>query len=287
MTVNQGEVYGLLGRNGAGKTTVMKMLLGLLSPTRGKSTLFGCSSQKLTPDIRARVGYLGEGHYLYGWMRIQELARFTKSTHPLWSEERYNAFMGYFDLDPKQHIKSLSNGQRAQVSLATALACQPELLIMDDPTLGVDAATRQDFLRGIVDLVSQENRTVLFSSHILADVERIADRIGIIDKGVLRVDIGLNEFKNRVARYHLEFPGDVPKDLMVPRQVSCTVMGSELSITVANPGPDVDLALAKLNATRCERLELSLEEAFVDYTSSNRKLRLSFADLSKESESTL
>lgn len=283
-SVRKGEVYALIGRNGAGKTTAIRMMLGFLEPTRGKSTLFGCDSQALTPEIRERVGYLAEGHHLYGWMRIRQLARFTSDTHPRWNESRFRGFMDYFDLDTSQRIRSLSNGERAQVSLSVALACDPELLIMDDPTLGVDAATRRDFLRGIVDIVSREQRTVLFSTHILADVERIADRVGIIDRGILRADVPLAEFKSGLAKYHLTFDGSVPPDIAVPRSVHQLVLDRELTVTVARPGPDTEEALRQLGAGSCDPVEMSLEDAFVDYTSGGRVQRVPFGDVASTQE---
>lgn len=156
--VRSGEVFAMLGRNGAGKTTLLRMLLGLLPPTRGEASVLGDDSQRLTPATRERVGFLAEGHHLYAWMRIGHLAEFTRQTHPRFDQERFTDFLDYFALDPKQKTRSLSNGQRAQVSLSLCLACEPDLLIMDDPTLGVDPGVRRDFLRGVVDLVTDEKR---------------------------------------------------------------------------------------------------------------------------------
>jgi ABC-2 type transport system ATP-binding protein len=271
----RGEVYALVGPNGAGKTTIMRMLLGMLEPTRGGAALLGCDCRALTPQVRERVGYLAEGHHLYGWMRIGQLAEFGRETHPRWNGELFAGFLEYFRLEPEQKIRSLSNGQRAQVSLAAALACEPELLIMDDPTLGVDAAVRREFLRGVVDLVAREGRTVIFSSHILSDVERVADRIGVLVEGVLRADLSLDEFKASVVRYHLTFAETVPAKLDVPRTVSVTVSGREVELTAVRPGEDTEAALKGLGAASCEQVEMSLEDAFVDYTS-GRERRVPF-----------
>ncbi|MCY3019428.1 MAG: ABC transporter ATP-binding protein [Planctomycetota bacterium] len=273
--VGEGEVFALLGPNGAGKTTIMRMLLGLLEPTRGQAALFGCPSQALTPAIRARIGYLAEGHCLYGWMRIKHLAAFTAGTHPRWNGRQFGDFMDYFHLSPKERIGSLSNGQRAQVSLSLALACDPELLVMDDPTLGLDTGTRHEFLRGIIDLVSREGRTVIFSSHILPDVERIASRVAILIGSVLRADVPLEDFKTGMARYHLAFAGEVPSLQGIPRLVNRTIMEHEALVTLVRPGPDTEEALKRTGASACERVDLSLEDAFVDYTSGGER-RLTF-----------
>lgn len=283
-SIPRGIVYALVGRNGAGKTTAMQTLLGFLVPTRGTSSVFGCDSQSLTPEIRSRVGYVAEGHHLYGWMRIRDLARFSGRTHPRWSQKAFRSMMGYFELGEDQRIRSLSNGQRAQVSLAATLACGPELLVMDDPTLGVDAAVRRDFLRGVVDLVTREGRTVLFSTHDLGDVEQIADRVGIMDEGVLRTEATVDELKANVVTYHLTFDGDVPGSAALPRLVDSLVVGNEMTVTVVGPGPDIDDALEKLDTRSCERIDTSLEDIFVHYTAGRRQRRLSFTDLDADGE---
>lgn len=187
LKIPQGCICGFVGRNGAGKTTAIKLMLGLLKPTAGSSRLLGCDSQELEPAIRQRIGYVTEGHRLFRWMSISELQKFQRAFFPKqWDDKFFADMIEYFDLPKKRKIKHLSNGERAQVSLALALAPNPELLIMDDPTLGLDAAIRRQFLEGMIELIMRQGRTVLFSSHILGDVERVSDRIVVIDKGVLR-----------------------------------------------------------------------------------------------------
>ena len=266
-SVGAGEVFALLGPNGAGKTTIMRMLLGLLKPTRGRASIYGCDSTELTPAVRARVGYLAEGHPLYGWMNIKTVASFTAGTHPRWDGKQFRDFMDYFHLGLDERIGSLSNGQRAQVSLAIALACAPELLVMDDPTLGLDAGTRQDFLRGIIDLAGSEGRTVIFSSHILQDVERVATRIAVLVGSALRADVPLEDFKAGVVRYHLAFDGEVPVLQGIPRVVNIALMTNAALVTVVRPGPETEEALQRTGAIRCEQVGMSLEDAFVDFTS--------------------
>jgi ABC-2 type transport system ATP-binding protein len=182
--------------------------------------------------------------------------------------------MEYFQLDVRQKIKTLSNGQRAQVALGIALTCSPDLLIMDDPTLGVDAATRIDVLRGIVDVVSRARCTVLFSTHILADAERICDRIGILHDGVLRADAPVQEFKEKVVRYHMKFGDRIPDRVQLPRLVASTLMDKEVLVTVVSPSDDTEKAISEMGPQSCEPVPLSLEEAFVDYTSPRQTRRL-------------
>ena len=204
LEIPSGCICGFLGRNGAGKTTAIKLMLGLLTPTAGSSSLLGCDSRRLTPDIKKRIGYVTEGHRLIRWMKISQLEKFQSSFFDSqWDSCLFNDMIEYFELSKKQKIKHLSNGQRSQVSLALALAPNPELLIMDDPTLGLDAAIRRQFLEGMIQLIMAQGRTVLFSSHILSDVERVSDRILILDKGVLRADCTLEQFRSAVKKVRM------------------------------------------------------------------------------------
>jgi ABC-2 type transport system ATP-binding protein len=188
VTIPRGCICGFLGRNGSGKTTTIKMLLGLLHPTDGSTRVIGCDAWALTPVIRSRIGYVTEGHRLFRWMTIEKSEQFQRAFFPgQWDSEFFGEMLDYFQLSPRSKIRHLSNGQRAQVSLALTLAPHPELLIMDDPTLGLDAAIRRQFLEGMIQLIMQAGRTVLFSSHILGDVDRVCDRIMVIDQGTFGI----------------------------------------------------------------------------------------------------
>jgi len=265
--VERGTVYGFLGRNGSGKTTTIRMLLGMLHPTRGTSSLLSCNSGSLTPEVKAKVGYLAEGHPLYTWMKIREHAEFMRSYYPTWDQEWLNETLERYRLDPSQRIRTLSRGQRAQVALALCLAPQPELLILDDPTLGLDPVVRLDVLESVIDTIQRENRTILFSSHNLADVERLADRIGILEGGVLRADCRVDSFKAKVRRIRCVFPDGQPlDDLAVPGLLRIRRRGGEVIITLAQYEEQRLDQLRALGAHEAEVMDASLEELFVDYT---------------------
>ena len=193
-------VYGLLGRNGSGKSTAIKMMLGMVHPDSGRVELFGEDGFRLKPQTRARIAYLAEGHPLYRWMTIGETVRFTRAFSPTWSDALLGQILDHFWLSPRARIRRLSGGERAQVSLALAVAADPELLILDDPTLGLDTVVRRDFLESLIQIIQRRGRTILFSSHILGDVERVADRIGILVDGVLRGDCPTDHFKDSIRR---------------------------------------------------------------------------------------
>ena len=190
LRVPRGSVYGLLGRNGAGKSTTLKMLTGMVRPDYGRIELLGEPLETLSPASRARIAYLAEGHPLYTWMTIRQAVGFTMSFYPDADRRVAEQVLEHFNLSAKAKIGRLSKGQRAQLSLALAIAPDPELLILDDPTLGLDTNVRRDFLESMIQIIcSRRGRTILLSSHILSDVERVADRIGGDDRRSWRAGI--------------------------------------------------------------------------------------------------
>jgi ABC-2 type transport system ATP-binding protein len=274
--IPKGCVCGFLGRNGAGKTTAIRMLIGLLRPTVGSCSVLGCDSQFLTPKIRQRIGYVTEGHRLYKWMKIGELEKFQRAFFPnQWDSKLFGEMIEYFDLSRKQKIKNLSNGQRAQVSLALTLAPNPELLIMDDPTLGLDVAIRRQFLEGVIHLITRQGRTILFSSHILADVERIADRIIVIDKGALKADCTMEQFRNAIQKFVITFDKQIPADVNIEGAICCRSDGNLLEITVVNTAERIIQDWAKkTGATDCKLVQMTLEDQFIEFTAPAKKGKL-------------
>ena len=267
LRVPTGCVYGLLGPNGSGKTTTIKILLGLLRPTRGSARMLGHDSRHLPPKLRDRVGYVAEGHELYRSARIRDLADFQAAFFSRWNRRSFSDMLGHFRLSTKQRVRQLSNGQRAQVSLALTLACDPDLLVMDDPTLGVDPVIRRRFLESMIQLINQKGRTVLFSSHVLSDVERVAGRIGILTRGVLRVDCTLAEFKQKLRRVHVVFGGKVPSLLDLPGLVWLQVLRQEAVLTIAHYDGTHETCLRERGAQRVEPLASTLEDLFIDFNS--------------------
>ena len=228
----QGTVYGLLGRNGAGKTTAIKMLLGMAHPSFGQAEILGEDSLSLRPETRARIAYLAEGHPLYRWMTIGQAVQFTRPFYPRWNQHLLEQILDHFELSQRRRIGRLSCGQRAQVALALAVATDPEVLILDDPTLGLDTVVRRDFLESLIQIIQRRGRTILFSSHILSDVERVADRIGILVDGVLRVDCPTDHFKDSVRKVLLEFDDGPPELADCPGLVNRRQVGRKLELIV-------------------------------------------------------
>ncbi len=193
-----GQVIALLGENGAGKTTAIRILLGLLPPDAGRSSVLGMDSQHHGEEIRRRVGYVPDRPALYDWMTVAEIGWFAAGFYPLGYEASYRKLIANFELPLDRRLKNLSKGMLAKVGLALAMAHEPPLLVLDEPTSGLDPLVRREFLESMVD-VAATGRTVFLSSHQIAEVERVADTVLILRKGKLVLCERLEVLKSRVT----------------------------------------------------------------------------------------
>jgi len=266
LKVPRGCIYGLLGRNASGKTTIIRILLGLEPPTRGQTFLLGAESANLSAKVHSRIGYVAEGHNLIQNYTVGRLIKLCKDLSLHWNDKFFEHLTETFRLPMDRRIGQLSIGMRAQLNLSLALAIDPELLILDDPTLGLDTVARRQFLELAIDLIGQQNRTILFSSHILSDVERIADRIGILAGGKLVVDCALEELKNRVKKFRLIFPESAPENLYLTEIVNKEIEGREIAITVTNWNQQKQNMLETFKPSSCTELPMSLEDIFIECT---------------------
>jgi len=271
LRVPEGSVYGLLGRNGSGKSTTIKMLMGMVRPDRGSAQLLGEDIASLSPSTRAKIAYIAEGHPFFRWMTIDEAVRFTRAFYTQWNSELLEQILDHFALPRRAKIRRLSNGQRAQVSLALAVAPDPELLILDDPTLGLDTVVRRDFLESLIQIIQRQGRTILICTHILGDVERVADRVGILVDGVLRVDCPTDHFKDSIRKVVLEFDGAPPSFPVCEGLVSTWKVGNRLEVVLVDYGPQHERIIESLAPEAVDVLELNLEDAFIEYTRGQRR----------------
>ncbi len=183
LSMPRGAVYGLVGANGAGKTTLIKHILGLLRAQAGSVRVFGLDPVADPVGVLSRIGYLSEENDLPGWMRIDELIRYSRAFYPPWNDEYAEELRRAFALEPGAKIKNLSKGQKARAGLLVALSYRPDLLVLDEPSSGLDPIVRRDILGAIIRTIADEGRTVLFSSHLLEEVEQVADHVTMIDHG--------------------------------------------------------------------------------------------------------
>ena len=203
--ISPGKVVGLVGENGAGKTTLIKHILGLLKAQLGSVRVFGLDPVADPVRVLSRVGYLSEEPDMPGWMRIHELMRYIAAFYPAWDAAYAEQLRKEFDLDPAAKIKQLSKGQRARAGLLIALAYRPELLVLDEPSSGLDPIVRRDILGAIVRTIADEGRTVLFSSHLLTEVERVSDEVAMIRSGRILFCDSMDRIKQSHARLTLRF----------------------------------------------------------------------------------
>ena len=180
LSMPRGAVYGLVGENGAGKTTLIKHILGLRRTESGSVRVFRLDPVADPVAVLSRVGYLSEENDVPGWMRIDELIRYSRAFYPAWDDVYAEELRQTFGLDPTAKLKDLSKGQKARVGLLIALAYRPELLVLDEPSSGLDPIMRRDILGAVIRTIADEGRTVLFSSHLLDEVEEVADDVTMI-----------------------------------------------------------------------------------------------------------
>jgi ABC-type multidrug transport system ATPase subunit len=200
LAVPRGGVYGLVGANGAGKTTLIRHILGLLRAESGSVRVFGRDPVADPVGVLSRIGYLSEENDLPGWMRVGELIRYSRAFYPGWDDAYAEELRRTFALDPAAKIKTLSKGQKARAGLLVALAYRPELLVLDEPSSGLDPIVRRDIVGAILRTIADEGRTVLFSSHLLDEVEQVADHVTMISRGTIALSAPLRELKESHRR---------------------------------------------------------------------------------------
>jgi ABC-2 type transport system ATP-binding protein len=241
------------------------MLLGLLEPTRGTGSILGCDIRALTPEARARIGYLTEEHQLYGWMSVRDCKDFQSAFYPGWNDKIFRGVTGHFGLKAEALVSDLSRGERAGLCLALTLAPDPELLILDDPALGLDPVARRSLVESMIYLTRRPHRTILFSSHDLTDVERVADFVAIMDQSVLRACGPLDAFRNSVQQIRLRFPGVPPRLPSIPGLLQSSRAEGELRMVCVHYNSATEQALRALAPTQMEMVPLSLEDVFISY----------------------
>jgi ABC-2 type transport system ATP-binding protein len=209
LTVREGEIYGFLGRNGAGKTTTIRALIGILAPDAGELELLGRSVRRVDVKTKQRIGYVSQEPHCYPWMTGRALGQFVSGFYPTWDHAEFSRLLNALDLPPDRRFSQLSGGMQMKLALALALAHRPALLILDEPTAGLDPVARREFLDLIASQARNHGRTTFFSTHLIDEVERVADRVGIIDRGRMRYEGGVADLRAEVRRVRAE-PGVTP-----------------------------------------------------------------------------
>ena len=206
--VREGSILGLLGKNGTGKTTAFNILNGFLQPTSGKCLIFGEDTQHMSPKTKARIGFLIEGHIQYSFMNIHQIEKFYSGFYPQWKSPAYWELISKLNVSPKQKISDMSCGQRSQVALGLILAQDPDLLILDDFSMGLDPGYRRLFIDYLREYAKAENKTLFTTSHIIQDMERLIDDVLIIDYNKVLVQSSVSEFRSNFRRFDFVLEND-------------------------------------------------------------------------------
>ena len=267
LKVPTGSVYGFLGRNGAGKTTTIQMLMGMLDPTAGQMRVMDFDPLREDVAMKRVVSYVPERVQMYDWMTVREIVGFGANIHPHWQTSTAEGLVERFELPLDRKVGTLSRGMQGKLALALAMASHPKLLILDDPTMGLDAVVRREFVESIVGVLQETGVTVFFSSHIIDDVERVADWIAILHEGKLLLQEPLEELKSRVRRVVATFDGEAPEpgEDLPGGMLSVERDGRQLALVCERWGEESRQAIDAMGPTSVEIEGLSLEDIFVAF----------------------
>jgi len=262
VSVPRGAVYGLVGANGAGKTTLIKHVLGLLRPESGSVRVFGLDPVAEPVAVLSRIGYLSEENDLPGWMTVDELIRYSRALYPGWDDAYAEELRQTFALDAAARIKTLSKGQKARAGLLVALAHRPELLVLDEPSSGLDPIVRRDILGAVIRTIAHEGRTVLFSSHLLDEVEQVADHVTMISQGKVALSAPLDAMKQSHRCVTVRFPESRPRPPAVAGVLRWDGAGQDWTAVCRHGSGELQAALAGGGAQILAERAPTLDELF-------------------------
>lgn len=264
LSVPSGSVLGLLGKNGAGKTTLLKSVLGLVRADAGTVNILGEDVRELSDAAKARIGYVPQEITGYTWMRAGELLQYTGAFYPRWNRELVQKLLAEWEVDPRDRIGRMSLGTRQKLAIILALAHEPDLLILDEPAASLDPAARREFLKAVLDVASEGHRTVVFSTHITSDLERVADRVAILRGGVIAYEGELDTLKDSVKRLHVTAAAPIAQPFDVPGAVRVRVEGNEAMVSVRHASPQLIDEIERQHGASVRVEDLNLEEIFLE-----------------------
>lgn len=271
ITLEPGKVYGLMGENGAGKSTLIKHIIGALQPQAGTVKVFGKSPAQKPMEVLSEIGYLSEDRDLPMWMRGQELLNYTASFFHNWDMDYARNLMDKFHLDPQIRVKNMSRGEKARIGLITSLSHRPKLLVLDEPSSGLDVSVRYDILSEVVRSVADSGRTILFSSHLLDEVERVTDDVIMIHQGEKIIDGHVDAIKGKHHRYSVKFKAEDEAVKVFlksdPKIIRALRQENEWLLVTSMHNKELSCCIKAFKGEIIEELSSSLENVFMDYCS--------------------
>ncbi len=264
LLVPRGSVFGLLGKNGAGKTTLIKTLLGLVKPSSGRIDVLGENPWEFSDRTKACIGYTPQTDQLYPWLTVGQLIKYTASFYPKWNQKIVEKLITSWDVNINDRVGLLSEGQAQKVTIILALAHEPELLIFDEPVASLDPMSRRQFLKTILEIVSERECTIFFSSHITPDLERVTDKVAILNKGKVDFTGGLDVLKDDVKRIRIRSSSSLPADFKMDGLLSRQISENQAIITVRGFHETTISNLKERFKAEITVEDLNLEEIFLE-----------------------
>jgi ABC-2 type transport system ATP-binding protein len=269
LRIPRGRIHAIVGANGAGKSTLFRILLGFLPPTLGRARILGHDSQHLTPEIRGRIGFVNEEHTLPGWMRVSAVTAMQRHHYPRWNQQAFDSVIGHYHVLPEQKVGQLSRGERAGFNLALALAQAPELLVLDEPTLGLDVVAKRAFLESLLYGNAAEDVTVIYCSHQMEEIERVADNLIILERGRLVNQSAPEDFCARVTHWVADVPFKGPEPGTVPGLLELQRIDGLHHYLVLDQDADFEHFLRASGARSVQSMPVSLDRAVNGFLAKN------------------
>ncbi len=269
LAIPRGRIHAIVGANGAGKSTLFRILLGFLPPSEGEARILGKDSQHLTPDDRSRIGFVNEEHTLPNWMRVSQVMAMQRNQYPRWNQQAFDGVIGHYHVLPGQKVGQLSRGERAGFNLALALAQQPELLVLDEPTLGLDVVAKRAFLESLMYSNAADECTVIYCSHQMEEIERVADNLIILEQGRLRNMSAPEDFTARVTHWVADVPFKGPDPRTLPGLLEVQRLDGLHHYLVLDQDDSFEQLLRAAGARNVQSMPVSLDRAVNAFLAKN------------------
>jgi len=263
-TVEEGTIMGLVGKNGAGKTTLIKCLLGLIQPDEGETFILGEPAWNLSTQTKHRIGYVPQAMANFSWMTVEQMLNYTGAFYSHWNSEKVRDLVNQWELDLYAKIANISEGQRQKLAIIQAMGHEPDVYIFDEPVASLDPVARRQFIKQLIQLNNDEGKTMLFSTHITSDLERVAADVALLKDSHIVFNGDLSDLKDLVYRLHIQSQSPLPDPLPIANLLNAKIDGQRAVATVNGLAEDEIPALANTLSATIEIEHLNLEDIFLE-----------------------